>query len=221
LISTGTRNGVFVFSHPCAGLRDHDEDKLLDYLTLKLYGGGGAHSIFMKTWSAGLAYSNGFRCSEATAYLTYYAERCPDLATTMRFVVDELAKAPYEPALIEYAVAQVFAYNRAPNSYESRGEAQASFLADGITDNLVTGFRRRMLELREKPNLYDLLRARMKEAYGPVVIGYGGNLGAYPDGRYFIVGPEDQFGRLEDYIASVESLQTIYRLYPRDFWMVE
>jgi hypothetical protein len=221
LISTGTRNGVFVYSHPCAGLRDRDEDKLLDYLTLKLYGGGGAHSIFMKTWSAGLAYSNGFRCSEATGYLTYYAERCPDLATTMRFVVDELEKAPYEPALIEYAVAQVFAYNRAPNSYETRGEAQASFLADGITDDLVTRFRRRMLELREKPNLYDLLRARMKEAYGPVVIGYDEKLGAYPDGRYFIVGPEDQFGRLEDYIASVEGRQTIYRLYPRDFWMVE
>jgi hypothetical protein len=80
----------------------------------------------MKTWGAGLAYSNGFRSSEASGYLTYYAERCPDLAATMGFVVGEMAAAPYNPDLAEYAVAQAFAYSRGANSYENRGEAMAA-----------------------------------------------------------------------------------------------
>ena len=32
---------------------------VLDYLASNLYSGHGAHSMFMKTWAAGLAYSNG------------------------------------------------------------------------------------------------------------------------------------------------------------------
>jgi len=219
LVNTNTRNGVFIYSSPCAGLSDTTEDKLLDFLAVKLYGGGGAHSMFMKTWSAGLAYSNGLRSSETTGRIDYYAERCPDLSVTMRFVVDELNKAPYDPKLAEYAVALAFAQNRGPNSYESRGEGMANNLADGITDEIVAQFRGNILKLRGKENLYDYLHQRMKDAYGRILIGYGGKLADNPVGSYFIIGPEAQFEKLESYIAAEEGPQTVYRIYPRDYWI--
>jgi len=219
LVNSDTRNGVFLYSHPCARPEDDDESKLLDFLTVKLYGGGGAHSMFMKTWSAGLAYSNGLRSSELSGDLNYYAERCPDLSLTMRFVVDELAKAPADPLLAEYAVAQAFLYNRGANSYESRGEAMAGNIADGITDDVIAGFRRRILAFRENDDLYDRLKSRMEDVYGRLLIGYGKPLDSYPKGTYFIIGPDAQFESLEEYIASVETERTVYRIYPRDFWI--
>jgi len=221
LVNTNTRNGVFIYSYPCAGLNDTTDDKLLDYLAVKLYGGGGAHSMFMKTWSAGLAYSNGLRSSETTGKVDYYAERCPDLSVTMRFVVDELKKAPYDPKLAEYAVAQTFAINRGPNSYESRGEAMASNLADGITDDVVSRFRSHILQIRGRKDLYDQLHKRMENIYGHVLVGYGGQLSDYPDGTYFIIGPEAQFENMENYIAAEEDPQTVYRIYPRDYWITD
>jgi Zn-dependent M16 (insulinase) family peptidase len=219
LVNTNTRNGVFIYSHPCADLSETDEGELIDYLSAKLYGGGGAHSMFMKTWSAGLAYSNGLRSSESIGRVNYYAERCPDLSVTMRFVVDELKKAPYDPKLAEYTVAQTFSVNRGPNSYEGRGEAMAANLADGITPEIVAGFRSRILELRNKEDFYDRLHNRMEEIYGRVLVGYGGKMKAYPDGHYFIIGPEKQFESLEDYIAAEEGEQMVYRIYPRDYWI--
>jgi len=219
LVNTNTRNGVFIYNHPCAGLSDSDEEKLLDFLAVKLYGGGGAHSMFMKTWSAGLAYSNGLRSSEIDGRINYYAERCPDLSVTMKFVVDQLKRAPYKPDLAEYAVAQAFLYNRGPNSYEARGEAMANNLADGITPDKVAAFRSRILELRAKEDLYDTLHERMNDIYGKVLIGLGDPLTEFPEGNYFIIGPESQFEKMEDYIALEENPQTIYRIYPRDYWI--
>ncbi len=219
LVNNNTRNGVFLFSHPCAGIDDSEEEALIDFLTVKLYGGGGAHSMFMKTWSAGLAYSNGLRSGETDGRMNYYAERCPDLSVTMKFVVDELKKAPHDPKLVDYAVAQTFSINRGANSYEARGEAMANNLVDGLTPDKVAQFRNNILKLRDKGNLYDLLHQRMEKSYGRILIGYGDELTANPDGNYFIIGPEAQFKKLEDYIAAEEKGETVYRIYPRDYWI--
>lgn len=221
LVNENTRNGVFIYTADCANLTTTDPGMLLDYVAARLYGGGGAHSMFMKTWSAGLAYSNGLRSSETSGRIIYYAERCPDLATTMRFVVNELENAPRDPKLAEYAIAQAFVGNRSSNSYETRGAAMADNLADGITPEVVAGFRRRILDLRTAENLYDQLHDRMQFIYGKVLIGYGGELKNNKDGNYFIIGPPAQFESLSDYIESAEGKQDIARLYPRDFWITD
>ena len=221
LINTNTRNGVFIYTAGCANLATTDKDSLLDYVAARLYGGGGAHSMFMKTWSAGLAYSNGLRSSETSGRVIYYAERCPDLATTMRFVVDELKKAPNDPKLAEYAIAQAFVGNRGSNSYESRGATMAANLADGITPETVAAFRKRILDLRSTPNLYEELSKRMEKIYGSVLIGYGDSLENNRDGNYFVIGPPEQFDHLAEYIATAEKPQPIYRMYPRDYWIVD
>lgn len=220
LVTPGTRSGVFMNTAGCADYLTVDRDSLLTFLSARLYGGGGAHSMFMKTWGAGLAYSNGLRSNESTGRIIYYAERCPDLAQTMQFVVDELRKSDHDPSLAEYAVAQAFVGSRGGSSFENRGEAMAADLADGVTPEVVSRFRKSILDIRKDKNLADELYSRMEATYGKVLPGYGPNGNDVDDAIYFIIGPEAQFESYEDYLHGVEGDVTLYRLYPRDFWMV-
>ena len=220
LVNPNSQSGVFLNSAPAASFKDTDTEKLLEYLASRLYAGGGAHGIFIKTWGAGLAYSNGFRGSPALGRMGYYAERTPELPQTLRFVIEELKKAPHDPGLVEYAIAQAFLGFRSASEYEVRGEAMAADLADGLTPEVVSRFRRAILELRRKPNLADELYKRMEQTYARVLPGYGVKAKDVQGGIYFVIGPEKQFGLYEDYLKSVEGTDTrVYRLYPRDFWM--
>lgn len=219
LVHEGTRNGVLVFSSRVADVYDTDTESVLDCLSGKLYGGGGPHGLFMKTWAAGLAYSNGYSYNQSNGRVGYYAERCPDVAATMRFVVSELKNAQPDPSLKDYAIAQVFGYSRAPNRYEDRGVAMADDLADNVTPEIVRAYRQKVLDLRNDSDLYNRLVARMEKAYGPTLIGYGQSLAQSQDGTFFLIGPEPQFQSLEEYIEDTEGGQKIYRLYPRDFWL--
>jgi hypothetical protein len=220
LVNESTRNGILVFRSRNAEPWEASEDKVLDSLAGKLYGGGGAHGLFMKTWAAGLAYSNGYAYIDSTGQPRYYAERCPDVAKTMQFVVGVLNEAEVDERLLEYSVAQAFGQSRAAGRYEQRGEAMANDLADGWGPDKVRAYRETILSARDRPDLLDELEKRMPEAYGQVLIGYGPPLAESQEGAFFLIGPEPQFASLEEYIASTEGPQTVYRLYPRDFWLV-
>jgi Zn-dependent M16 (insulinase) family peptidase len=219
LIHEATQNGVLLFNARIADKYDTTTNAVLECLAGKLYGGGGPHGLFMKTWAAGLAYSNGYGFSQQNGRVNYYAERCPDVSQTMRFVVNELKNAKPTPDLLDYAVAQVFGASRAAGQYEDRGESIASDLADGFTPDVVRAYNNKVLEVRKQPNLLNELVNRMPSTYGPVMIGYGQPLAESEDGSFFMIGPEPQFNALEQYIATTESPQKVYRLYPRDFWL--
>ena len=220
LVNANSQSGVFLNSAPLASFKDTDTEKLLEYLASRLYAGGGAHGIFIKTWGAGLAYSNGFRGSPSVGRIGYYAERTPELPQTLRFVIEELKKAPRDPNLVEYAIAQAFLGFRSASEYEVRGEAMAADLADGMTPEVVSRFRRAILELRRKPNLSEELYKRMEQAYARVLPGYGVKAKDVAGGVFFVIGPEKQIGLYEDYLKSVEGADTrVYKIYPRDFWM--
>jgi len=220
LMNEATRNGVLIHSARFADEYDTDTEAVLDCLAGKMYGGGGAHSMFMKTWGAGLAYSNGISCNQTSGRVGYYAERCPDVAKTMDFVVNELGSATEDPALAGYSVAQVFRRSRAMARYEARGQAMATDLADGYTPERVAAYRGKVLELAEREDLYPELVKRMDKIYGKVLIGLGEPLAESSDGYFFLIGPEEQFASLEKYVEETEGAQTVHRLYPRDFWMV-
>jgi hypothetical protein len=220
LVHEATRNGVLIHNAEFAPEYASETDAVLDCLAGKMYGGGGAHSMFMKTWGAGLAYSNGVSANQTSGRVGYYAERCPDVAQTMGFVVGELKAAPEDPSLAGYSVAQVFRRSRAMGRYESRGQAMATDLADGYTPERVAAYRGKVLEVSKDEDLYPKLAARMEKVYGKVMIGYGDPLAESDDGYFFLIGPEEQFASLEKYIADTEGAQTVHRLYPRDFWMV-
>jgi len=217
LVFDGTNNGVIIVSAKYA--KPYDTSAVLDILAGKMYCGGGPHSLFMRTWSAGLAYSNGVGVGAASGRVSYYAERCPDIGETMRFVVGELQGAQENQELCGYSVAQIFGDTRAASRYVSRGRSMAADLADGYTPERVAAYRKKVLEVSKDENLYDELREKMENIYGRVLIGYGKSIATTPGAYVFLVGPEPQFKSLETLVANTEGKQPIYRLYPRDFWL--
>lgn len=220
LVNPNTSSGVFLNSASLATYRDVDNESLYQYLASKLFAGHGSHGIFMKTWGAGLAYSNGLGSSAASGRMSYYAERCPELPQTLKFVIDELKKAPRDPSLTEYAIAVAFDENRSSAGYESRGEAMATDLADGITPDLVRNFRKSLLALRSQSNLADSLYDRMGTVYARVLPGYSPTGSDAKDRVYMTVGPEKQMTAYEGYLkAAVSPDAQLIRLYPRDFWL--
>ena len=223
LLNANSQGGVFLNSAPAAGYRDTDRDLLLDFLASNLYGGRGAHGIFMKTWAAGLAYSNGLRVRPADGRLNYYAERTPELPQTLRFVIEELKRAPQpDTALVEYAIAESFGATRAASPYEARGEGMAADLADGLGPEVVARFRKSLLELRQAPGLAAELYRRMNRVYGTVLPGLSGKASQVKGGIYFVIGPEKQLAAWEEYLKTAEGPEArLYRLYPRDFWITE
>ena len=85
--------GAVVSMAACAGAGEESslgQDALLDTLALMQLAGGGAHSLFMRTWGAGLAYSNGLAASLADGRARYYADTCPDVARTLAFAAAEV-----------------------------------------------------------------------------------------------------------------------------------
>ena len=220
LLQPSLSGGVFLNSAPLVTYADTSREALLDYLASRLYAGRGAHGIFIKTWGAGLAYSNGFRGSPAGGRIGYYAERTPELPQTLRFVIDELKRAPRDASLAEYAVAQAFAEFRSAQGYEQRGEAMAADLADGVTPEQVRRFRQAVLALRTEPKLAEELFNRMAAVYARVLPGYATKAGDVRGGVFFTIGSEKQLTAYEQYLKTVEGADAqVFRLYPRDYWM--
>jgi Zn-dependent M16 (insulinase) family peptidase len=221
LVNPNKQGGVFVNSAPLVTYKDTDQESLLRYVASNLFGGGGPHSVFSKTIAAGLAYSNGIGGSPSSGRLRYYAERTPELPQTLRFVIDDLKKAGRDPRLTEYAIALCFREFRSASAYEGRGEAMAADLADGLTPELISRFRTSILKLRADPKLADELYDRMAKVYATVLPGYSTKGREVPGAIYFVIGPERQLDLYEAYLKSVEGADgRLYRLYPRDFWMV-
>ena len=218
LMAPNMSGGVMMNSARLTEYADTSRDAILNFLTSKLYTGGGAHSVFNKTIGAGLAYSNGIGSNPATGLMAYYAERTPELPQTLRFAIGEV-KRPMSDPLAEYVIALAFS-SRASSPYEARGEAMASNMADGITPEVVSRFRRAILETRKIPDLSAQLYQRKDNVHERVFPGYGMKGKDIAGRNFFVIGPEKQMAAYEAYLKSVEGADTqLYRLYPRDFWL--
>jgi Zn-dependent M16 (insulinase) family peptidase len=219
LMAPNMTGGVFINEVPFVSYADTDREKLLDYLASKLYAGSGGHSVFAKTIGAGLAYSNGVSSSPSSGLLKYYAERTPELPQTIGYVIGEIKKPFEESGLSEYVVALSFG-SRAALPYEQRGEAMATDLADGTTPDVVSKFRRAILDLRKMPNLAEELYRRKDKVYAQILPGYGVKGKPVTSANYFVIGSEKQMSAYENYLKTADGSDTkLYRLYPRDFWL--
>jgi hypothetical protein len=138
----------------------------------------------------------------------------------MRFVVREIQNADFDAALVDYAVAQAFGGTRSASAYETRGEAMAANLADGLSPEIVARFHAAILALRNAPDLPAELFRRMPGVYATVLPGLGAKPSTVEGGVYFAIGPEKQLEAWEEYLKSAdEPGARLHRLYPRDFWL--
>src|SRR5581483_9782121 len=188
LMAPSLQGGVVLHSIPGVTYDTTDREQLLDYLASRIYGGAGAHGVFIKTVSSGMAYSNGLRGSVADGRVGYYAERTPEIPQTIRFVIDIVKQPPHDQRLVEYAVAQVFQATRAPALFEDRGEGIAADLADGVTPAKVRALRQAVLALRNEPGIADKLFARAAAVYGRMLPGMGVKTSTVPGASYFVIG---------------------------------
>ncbi|HEY0193457.1 MAG TPA: hypothetical protein VGC42_20210, partial [Kofleriaceae bacterium] len=223
LVDPATSSGVFVNSAAATALTDTSDDAVLDYLASNKFAGHGAHSLFMKTWAAGLAYSNGVHPVVAQGQIEYYAERCPLLPQTLRFVIGQLQAASsagsIDDNIARYAVAAAFD-SRAASSYEGRASAMAGDVADGITPDVVKAFRAKVIALARRADLAHELAARMPGVYAKVLPGLRPAAAPVQDGVSFVIGPAKQLAAYEAYLhAAVGKAAVLHRLYPRDFWI--
>src|SRR6185312_1986251 len=165
--------GVMASIIPFTSYSDASRDAQLDYLASRLFAGYGAHGVFTKTISAGLAYSNGIRGTVRDGWAGYYAERMPEIPQTLHFAINVIQKGPRDPQFGEYAIALAFQPTNAADSYEDRAEAIADNLADGLTPAKVRKFREGLLTLRREPSLAEELFKRMDAVYTKILPGYG------------------------------------------------
>jgi Zn-dependent M16 (insulinase) family peptidase len=216
LVAPSTSSGVFLNLAPASAYANAADDAVLDYLASNLYTGHGAHSMFMKTWAAGLAYSNGLHPHPDDGTLDYYAERCPLLPQTLRFVIDELRKQQPDANIARYAIAKAFDSRIAAN-YEARAARMAADLADELPPDIVRAFRSHVLAQSGRADLAHVLFARMLGVYAKVLPGLGK---LAPDATYFVIGNAKQLAAYQDYLhAAVGKDATLWKLYPRDFWI--
>jgi Zn-dependent M16 (insulinase) family peptidase len=219
LMAPNMIGGVMMNSATLTSVADSGQDSILNFLTSKLYSGGAAHSVFSKTISAGLAYSNGIRSSITTGLMSYYAERTPELPQTLRFAIGEV-KRPLDIPLAEYVISLCF-YSRASMPYEARGEAMAANMADGATPEQVTRFRQAILAARKLPDLSNELYRRKDQVFERILPGYGKPGEDIAGHNFFVIGAEQQMAAWEAYLKSVEGADAkLVRLYPRDFWLI-
>ncbi len=219
LFDSNMTGGVMSSILPSASYDDAGRDAQLDYLASRLFAGYGAHGIFTKTIGAGLAYSNGLRGSTHDGYAGYYAERMPEIPQTLHFAIDVVKKGPRDPRLLEYATAMAFQESNAAGSYESRAAAIASDLADGVTPAKVRRFREAILTLRQEPGVADEILRRVDTVYGRLLPGYGPSAKNTPGAVYYIVGNDKQFRAMDADVQARED-EHVYKLYPRDYWLI-
>src|ERR1019366_3335714 len=184
--------GVMASILPSISYDETAREPQLDYLASRLFAGYGAHGIFTRTITAGLAYSNGLRGNIHDGWSGYYAERMPEVPQTLHFAINVIKKGPRDPKLAEYTIAMAFQESNASGSYEARAETMATDLADGVTPEKVRTFRQAILSLRRDPNLPAEIFQRVDKVYGKLMPGYGPKAKDVPGAVYYIIGNDKQ-----------------------------
>jgi Zn-dependent M16 (insulinase) family peptidase len=211
-----SKSGVHVVRAAGPSYASRSREDVLDLLAVGQFT-AGPQSFFSKTWSAGLAYGNGISVNLSRGHVGYYADRCPDLAQTLKFV-DGLASSPIDdPSLIRYSLASAF-YTRATDDFSSRGAALAEDLADGTTPERVSGFLRLLLDVAREPGVLERVRQRVPDAVGRVLVGYGRKVADSPRALAFVIAPEELLARYEAFLKEQGEADRLLRVYPRDFW---
>jgi hypothetical protein len=221
LINPDSHTGVFTNSASLVAYKDTQRNDLLKYLAAELYGGGGKQSVYTKTIGAGLSYSTGVWTSPRSGEFSYYAERTPELPQTLSYVINEIKHSPIDTTVLDYVISLAVGNFRSADDYESRGEAMAADLTDGINPEMIKDFRKAILNIRKERGLIYEIYKYKDGVYEKILPGYGIPSKDVKGGFFFVIGPEKQMVAYEGYLKQTNGADTkLYRLYPRDFWMV-
>ena len=217
LINPDSTTGVHMNRAAIRNIHTYTDEDIYRTLASKLLGGSSPRSLFMQTWRAGLAYSNGFNASLESGVVNYYAERCPDLAQTMAFVQETLAQTPADPELLN-GVLPSFFYTIEAGGFVDRAQTMAGLLTDGSTPDLFRRFRQRVLDLSMQDDFQEKTFRYINDWAALVVPGLRPEIPF--GGTVYIIANGGQTLRYEEYLEKAAGAPGIIRIYPRDYWAV-
>jgi len=218
LINPNKTNASLVHAARGVTYDDPTDAALVDYLAANVFNGTGGHALFKRIWGAGLAYSGYAWTSPHAGRVELYSDRCADVAGLLRFVDGEVRRAPADPRFVDYAVTTAF-WSRVAGTYESRARDMADDRISGSTPEQVRAFRRRLLALRSRPDLGEVLHARLAPVFASLVPSLAPGTAPPPGTTFFVVGAEAQVAAYERELRSaLGEGTTVLRAYPRDFW---
>ena len=211
-------NGNIVNSAKAPDYSARSKQHLIELVSANLLGGGGPHTLFMKTWEAGLAYSNGISVHPRDGTVRYYADRCPRIRETLNFAQSQTEdlSAYTNDYYIDYLLAQTFNFSRADRSYSIRGEAIATDLMEDVTPTKVNRFSQRLLALRKDKHLLADIKGTLPRVAKRVFLSSGDLKDkAQAQSILFFIAPEKQLKEIEDDAPG----KGLYRLWRSDFWL--
>jgi Zn-dependent M16 (insulinase) family peptidase len=217
-VHEGSLTGNVVVTAKGPTYRDLDESAVIAALAGKSLAGTGPHTWYKRTWEAGLAYGNGLDIRLREGTIIYYADRCPSVRATLAFIraMAEAASQPTQSSIVDYALAQTFAFSRTALSPSARAEAMAIDLREGLTPERMQRFSHVLQQLRTDPRLLQRLREAVPRVVETVTLG--------PEHRalqsaahtvFFVIAPESQLSELEGDIPG----KLLPRVWPSDFWL--
>jgi hypothetical protein len=230
-------------ARPWPGSTAGADDDALDHLAGNLLGGGGDQGLFMQTWAAGLAYSNGIRPRERTGVLRYYAERCPRprprpspswrsasacapatdagrarMALVTALGGDRSAQGYGERTrqrALETAVGRHRAGSAAPRRPGGTATAPAAWRTSGASATACS-------EAARRDGLPELLERRKMDVHARLFPGLAKGSWTAPTGtQLFFLGPERQLDLVDGWLAPRAAGLRVHRVAPRDYWVRE
>jgi Zn-dependent M16 (insulinase) family peptidase len=222
LVNPNTANAAYTASAKLAAYDDPSDAAMDLYLATNVPSGTGSHGLYKRIWGAGLAYSGYVWASPRYGRYELYSDRCADLASLLRFVDGQLRVLPGGASMVEYAAARAFS-SRAADTYETRGRARATDLAEGFPPDRVRAFRERVLAARHRPGISEAIQALSLPAYETLLPTGEAAAAVRAEALHVLVAPEGQIAATEHALRTARGSKAdfaIGRLYPRDFWYV-
>ena len=217
-VHEGSLTGNVVVTAKGPTYQDLDESAVIAALAAKSLAGTGPHTWYKRTWEAGLAYGNGLDIRLREGTLLYYADRCPSVRATLAFIrtMAKEASQPTHSSVVDYALAQTFAFSRTALSPSARAEAMAIDLREGLTPERMQRFSHLLQRLRTDPRLLQRLREAVPRVVETVTLGPEHRaLQAAAHTIFFVIAPESQLSELEGDIPA----NLLPRVWPSDFWL--
>jgi hypothetical protein len=206
-----------VFYSTFSGLKQRSPEHIKRVIASKLMSGGGPHTFYMRTWEAGLAYSNGVNSDLRDGLLSYYADRVPSVPSLVKLIegLGISMASLNDRSYLNYSISQMFK-SREMLPFIERARLLDTDLQDGITLSDYRKYFSSVLKMTKDPSLWDEIRQLTGQAIAPVMVGANcGDCQTRQRSLFFIVGPDKQ---LND-AAAVFPGQRLFKLWRSDFWL--
>jgi hypothetical protein len=217
-VRPGAKSGTYVAIARGPSYASRSREQALDFLAVDAFTGRAPHG-FVRVGRAGLAYGSWLVLYPATGRIMSYVDRCPDVTQTIRFVGTIASTHGLDGrSLLDYGLANAFSDFRGGSPFSLRGADLAADLADGITPEQVSEFKRLLLKTASEKDSPARIQERLPVALGPVTGGYGRKVSESPGAVALVIGSEDTLTRYEAFLKERGEADRLIRLYPRDFW---